>query len=111
MPECDPLPSVTKRMNARLKWSVLAVAVGALAYALLSPGDSGPPLEPWHTEELTAEFTAQRADEIRTFDDYRRLEDELFAELDEKVYARVETGSEFALSRYSPGSPAQVELL
>jgi alpha-beta hydrolase superfamily lysophospholipase len=106
MPECDPLPFVTKHMNARLKWGVLAVAVGALAYALLSPGDSGPPLEPWHTEELTAEFTAQRADEIRTFDDYRRLEDELFAELDEKVYARVETGSKFALSRYSPGSAA-----
>jgi alpha-beta hydrolase superfamily lysophospholipase len=63
-------------------------------------------LEPWHTEELTAEFTAQRADEIRTFDDYRQLEDELFAELDEKVYARVKTGPEYALARYSPGSAA-----
>jgi hypothetical protein len=83
---------------------VLAVAVGTLA--LLSQGCSGPPLKPWHTEELTAEFTAQRADEIRTFDDYRQLEDELFAELDEKVYARVETGPEYALARYSPGSAA-----
>jgi len=63
-------------------------------------------LKPWHTEELTAEFTAQRADEIRTFDDYRQLEDALFAELDEKVYARVESGPEYALARYSPGSAA-----
>jgi alpha-beta hydrolase superfamily lysophospholipase len=63
-------------------------------------------LYPWHTEELTAEFTAQRAGEIRTFDDYRKLEDELFAELDEKIYTRVETGPKFALARYSPGSAA-----
>jgi alpha-beta hydrolase superfamily lysophospholipase len=91
-------------MDARLRWGVLAVVVGVLV--LLSQDCSGPPLKPWHTEELTAEFTAQRADEIRTFDDYRQLEDELFQELDEKVYARVETGPEYALARYSPGSAA-----
>ncbi len=91
-------------MRSRLTWIILALVVGVLA--LLTQGCNGPPLEPWHTEELTAEFTAQRADEIRTFDDYRQLEDELFAELDEKVYARAETGPEYALARYSPGSAA-----
>ena len=92
-----------KRMDAHPKWGVLAFAVGALPLLM---GCSGPPLEPWHTKELTAEFTAQRADEIRTFEDYRQLEDELFTELDEKVYARVETGPKYALARYSPGSAA-----
>ncbi len=95
---------VAKLMNTYLKMGVLAFALGV--FALWSQLGSGPPLKPWHTEELTAEFTAQRADEIRTFDDYRQLEDELFAELDEKVYARVETGPEYALARYSPGSAA-----
>jgi alpha-beta hydrolase superfamily lysophospholipase len=66
----------------------------------------GPPLEVWHTEELTAEFTAGRADEVRTLQDYRRLEDELFAQLNEQVYARTETGPAHALARYSAGSAA-----
>ena len=54
-------------------------------------GCDAPPLEPWHAEALTAEFAADRADDIRTFEDYRQLEDELFQELDEKIYARVGT--------------------
>ena len=41
-------------------------------------GGSGPPLEPWHTEKLSSELTLRRAEEVRTFDDYRKLEDELF---------------------------------
>ncbi len=65
-------------------WAVLVLSVCAFALLILASG--GPPLKPWHTEELTQEFTARRADEIRTFDNYRQLEDRLFAELDEKVY-------------------------
>jgi alpha-beta hydrolase superfamily lysophospholipase len=55
---------------------------------------------------LDAEFTASMADEVRTFDDYRKLEDELFTQLDEEVYARTPTGPDQALVRYSPGSAA-----
>jgi alpha-beta hydrolase superfamily lysophospholipase len=67
---------------------------------------SGPPLKPWHTETLTTEFSARRTDEIKTFDAYLRLEDELFAELDEKIYAQTGTGPEYQLVRYSRGSAA-----
>lgn len=67
-------------------------------------GCGGPNLEPWHTEELTEEFTAAKADEIRTFDDYLRLEDRLFAELQEEVYTQVGTGPAYATVRYSAGS-------
>jgi alpha-beta hydrolase superfamily lysophospholipase len=67
---------------------------------------SGPSLELWHTEELTAEFTAEKADEIRTFDDYRRLEEKLFGQLDEEIYAQTETGPAFVLARYSADSAA-----
>ncbi len=78
----------------------------SLAVLVLVQGCGTTPLEPWHTEDLTAEFTADRADEIRTFEDYLRLEDEVFRQLDEEVYSRVETGPEFALARYSAGSAA-----
>ena len=86
------------------KWVIFSLL--SAAFIIVGQGCDGPPLKPWHTETLTAEFAADRADEIRTFADYRQLEDELFQELDEKVYARVETGPEYALARYSPGSAA-----
>jgi alpha-beta hydrolase superfamily lysophospholipase len=81
---------------------VLAVAAGAL----LILGRGGPPLEPWHTEDLELEFTAQRADRVRSFDDYLRLEDAVFAELEEKIYAVTGSGPAYALDRYSTGSAA-----
>jgi alpha-beta hydrolase superfamily lysophospholipase len=55
---------------------------------------------------LSEEFTANMSDEIRTFEDYRKLEDRLFAQLEKKVYADTPTGPEYALVRYSAGSAA-----
>ena len=66
----------------------------------------GPELKPWHTERLTSEFDRSKVEEIRTFDDYRKLEDGLFEELRAKVYSEVETGPEYTLVRYSAGSAA-----
>ncbi len=84
------------------------IAFGLVAWALMIciQGCDGPPMEPWHTEKLTEEFTADMAEEIQTFDDYRKLEDRLFAQLEKYVYARVPTGPEYALVRYSAGSAA-----
>ena len=76
----------------------LAVAV------LFLQGCASTPREPWLTADLTEEFRATKADEVRNFEDYLRLEDRLFAQLDAKVYARTETGSGTALERYSKGS-------
>ena len=93
-----------KSASADCARGALALLVVVILLSVQACG--GPPLQVWHTEELTEEFTAERADEIRTFDDYLRLEDTLFAELEEKVYARVETGPTYALVRYSAGSAA-----
>ena len=90
-----------KRLGAAALF-VLAVAV--LADVIL--GREGPSLEPWHTEELTAEFTVEKTDRIRSFDDYLRLEDAVFTELEEKVYAVTGSGPAYALDRYSTGSAA-----
>ncbi len=78
----------------------------AIWLVLFISGCSSPALEPWHTEELTEEFTAARAEDVRTFEDYKRLEGRLFIELLEKIYARVGTGPAYALVRYSAGSAA-----
>jgi len=59
-----------------------------------------------NTERLTAEFSVEKVDEIHSFDDYLRLEDALFAQLEEAVYAHTATGPEYALLRYSAGSAA-----
>jgi alpha-beta hydrolase superfamily lysophospholipase len=80
--------------------------IAVLIVLFTMQGCSGPALKSWHTEKLSAEFTVEKADEVTSFDDYRRLEDELFAQLEEKVYAHTATGPEYALVRYSTGSAA-----
>lgn len=93
-------PVRTARRNASWRTAI------AIASALAGAGCGASPLQPWHTARLSEEFTAEKTDEIRTFDDYRALEDRLFAELDREVYAHVETGPSHALQRYSSGSAA-----
>jgi len=90
------------------RWPLTCVLYGCIVGAMILPiqGCSNPPLKPWHTERLTAEFTVNQLDEIRTFDDYMQLEGRLFAQLEEKVYARTGTGLEYELVRYSSGSAA-----
>ena len=43
---------------------------------------------------------------MQSFSDYLALEQRLFRQLDEKVYAQSATGPDYALERYSPGSTA-----
>jgi hypothetical protein len=64
---------------------------------------SGPELRIWHTAELTEEFSTDKRESVRTFAEYRKLEDRLFAQLDEAIYAHTETGPAFKLGRYSAG--------
>lgn len=91
-----------RKSRIRCGWLPCIMAVTALCF--LGCGD--PPGEAWLTEKLTAEFTKQDVDEIKTFDDYRQLEERLFAQLKKKVYARTGTGPEFRITRYSAGSAA-----
>ena len=82
----------------------LIVAVVVLSVQGCSSGSS---LKPWHTEKLTEEFTERMlGEQVRSFDDYLALEQRLFQQLDEKVYANTATGPAHALERYSAGSLA-----
>jgi alpha-beta hydrolase superfamily lysophospholipase len=84
----------------------LVSAALILVAMILSAGCAAPTLEPWHSEELDEEFTAEHLDQVRNFSDYLELEDRLFAQLRREVYERVDTGTKQSLVRYSPGSAA-----
>ena len=64
------------------------------------------PLQPWHNERLSEEFTAADASRVSSLQDYLELEDRLFAQLDDKVYAVTGSGPSYELLRYSDGGAA-----
>jgi alpha-beta hydrolase superfamily lysophospholipase len=100
------MSGVTRALKRLGRYLIVAVLgfIGGVAGIYVYWVRSGPPLELWHTEELSAEFTADGS--VRSFEEYLSLEDRLFEQLDEKIYSRTETGPQFALARYSAGSAA-----
>lgn len=88
---------------------LLVCVIGLLIVYLL--GDRHQSLEPWHTEELSAEYRADDRGKIKTFYDYKRLEDRLFEQLNAQVYSRTPTGTGYELVRYSAGSAADPRYL
>lgn len=100
---------VMKRVAQYLTVAILGFACGALALYVFWVR-SGPALELWHTTQLGEEFTTQKLNEVRTFADYLRLEDRLFAQLNQQVYARTESGPAFEFARYSTGSAVDPRL-
>ena len=101
----NSIARIFKRAALYSTIGALGFAVGVVAVYVYWV-NSGPALQLWHTEQLTAEFTAERADDTLTFDDYKRLEEKLAAQLDERIYARTESGPAFELARFSAGSAA-----
>ena len=75
----------------------LVILTGAVVYL-----DSRPDLKIWHTAELDAEFTTES--DVHSFSDYLALEERLFKQLDERVYAQIEAGDRHAINRYNQGS-------
>ena len=68
-------------------------------------------LRPWHRTALAAEFHADGADAPASFDEYRALEDRLFAELRRTVLDDPAAADTSLLGRYTPGSvPARLAL-
>ena len=76
---------------------VVAIVAGAVFYL-----DNRPDLSVWHTVELDEEFTADSP--VATFAEYLRLEDRLFAQLEEAVYAPTADAKASRIDRYQRGS-------
>lgn len=96
---------IIRKLGLYLTVAVLGFAVGAAALYIYTV-NSGPSLKLWHTTALTTEFKVQNAEDIKTFGAYKELEEVLFRQLDDQIYARSENGPAFVLARYSSGSAA-----
>ncbi len=98
------IPRALKRALAAISFAINGAVIGALAVYLyqLAPG---PDLKPWHLAELDEEFRASRAHELRSLDDYRRLEDRLFAQLRDEAYESSRAREKPWPSRFEAGSP------
>jgi alpha-beta hydrolase superfamily lysophospholipase len=87
-----------------LIWNLIGCILIAMIFHIQGCGNH--PLEPWHNQKLTAEFTTKKASKIRTFNAYKQLENEVFSQLEEKISKRIKTGPEYKFARYSSGSSA-----
>lgn len=81
-------------------WRAAVVMFVILALAGCGRSD----LKPWHTRDLTAEFTIEKRPEVGNLQSYLELEDALFRQLDTEIYEDSPRGTEYSLLRYSPGS-------
>lgn len=82
----------------------LAAPIASLCAVLLLVGCDTSELKPWHTQILDSEYSRENAAEINSFEDYLQLEDRVFAEMQQRIYAHTATGPQQALERYSRGS-------
>lgn len=89
---------------------MLAVAYSLLGSAIVLVGvyvytlESRPDLKVWHLAELDSEFRADQAGDISTLEDYLALEQRLFQQLQEQVYAKVGDSDQRLINRYASGS-------
>jgi alpha-beta hydrolase superfamily lysophospholipase len=83
---------------------------GLAGLALLLQACASQPLEKWHTVRFAEEYRASRANDVQSFEDYLRLEDRLFAELDAEVYSNVTPEAADALLRYTRGSASDPQV-
>jgi len=70
-----------------------------------------PELRPWHRLILKSEFRAGHSDTPKTFEEYLRLEDRLFAELRSRVMDDPAAADRYAIGRFNPAAiPAKLAL-
>ena len=86
--------------------TILILAACAATIMLVRAFDSRqlPELMPWHTTILEAEYHADDADEVDSFDAYLALEETLFEELSTRIEAPAEAVHAARVSRFSRSS-------
>lgn len=101
-----PLAALGRHLFLFFLYGALGTLVALVGGYIAWNARRGPDLQPWHRAALRDEFRAADADRVRTLDDYRALEDRLFAALRREVYDQVPTQERRKLFRYSAGSRA-----
>jgi pimeloyl-ACP methyl ester carboxylesterase len=91
------LKHTVKAILYGLVGAFFVLLIGAVLYL-----NSRPDLKIWHQADLDAEFTVDSP--VHSFTEYLALEERLFAQLKERVYARIEAADKHDINRYSSGS-------
>jgi len=92
-----------------VRWLLVAAGSALLGLVLIALAAywhflrSGPEPRAWH-ETALQDYTAADASEVATLADYWKLEDRLFADLEERVQGRIEAADRTAFNRYNTGS-------
>jgi alpha-beta hydrolase superfamily lysophospholipase len=89
-----------------LGYGLLCSFIGGVTVYILIV-ESGPDLSVWHRADLDAEFTVES--DVSSFSQYLELEDRLFKQLDELVYAEIPQGRRNMINRFSRGSLSDPE--
>ncbi len=93
------------RASRRLIRFLLSSSLGALVViviALVFNLNNRPDLSIWHTTVLDQEFSAEMG--LKNFDEYLKLEDRLFGQLDRLIYQKIQQEDRTAINRYNRGS-------
>ncbi|MFI5318790.1 MAG: alpha/beta hydrolase [Myxococcota bacterium] len=96
---------LASRTLAQLARALAYGAAGMLAAALAGFvwfANDQPELAVWHTAKLDEEFTERS--KLQSFEEYLALEERLFVQLEERVYARVEPADRQPINRFHRGS-------
>lgn len=94
-----------KHLTLFVVYGALAIAIAlTAAYIVYLKGRTD--LKPWHVARLDAEFTARQSAQVKDLDDYRRIEDKLFAQLEDAVYRKVAPEDRRKVNRFFAGSLA-----
>jgi alpha-beta hydrolase superfamily lysophospholipase len=94
-----------KHLTLFVVYGGLAIVLAAIAAYVVFLRDRSD-LKPWHLAHLDAEFTAAGSSEVRSLDDYRRLEGRVFDQLREQVYDQTAPDDRRMFNRYFAGSLA-----
>ncbi|KPK56699.1 MAG: hypothetical protein AMS22_00050 [Thiotrichales bacterium SG8_50] len=95
--------SLIKHVFLFALYGVIFSVAGAVTLFIYQLQDR-PDLRPWHEARIDEEFTASRKETIRSFADYLALEQRVFAQVQSRVYDRVEERDRRLLTRYHQGS-------
>jgi len=92
-----------KLLVAVLYWLSGLLVGGGLVLAYFVQGM--PPLELWHEVKLEHQYSQETHPDIHTIADYIALEQDLFREMEQRVYQLVSPATVSGIQRYRHGSP------
>jgi len=105
-----PIRLVTRGLGIPLLFGAALIAALVLAFAIQARVRL-PDLRSWHRIRLANEFHAAGSGAPRSFEEYRRLEDRLFAEVRQRVLDDPAAADTQVIGRYTPRSvPSRLAL-